>query len=47
MYDPITTRYSLTCPVHDRIVEVPLSRFRTLDRLPGPGHPAVHRVEFA
>jgi hypothetical protein len=47
MYDPITTRYSLTCPVHDRTVEVPLSRFRTLDRLPGPGHPAVHRVEFA
>jgi hypothetical protein len=47
MYDPITNRFRLSCPVHDRPVDVPLSRFRTVDRLPGPDHPPVHRVEFA
>jgi hypothetical protein len=47
MFDPITNRFRLSCPVHDRPVDVPLSRFRTVDRLPGPGHPPVHRVDFA
>jgi hypothetical protein len=47
MYDPITNRFRLTCPVQETPVDVPISRFRTVERLPGPGHPAVHRVDFA
>jgi hypothetical protein len=47
MYDPITNRFRLSCPTLDRAVDVPVSRFRTVERLPGPGHPPVHRVEFA
>lgn len=46
MYDPLTSTYSFSCP-HDSRVRVPLSAFRTLDRLPGAVHPAVYRIQFA
>ena len=46
MYDGFTGRYTLACPVHGE-ASVPLSAFRTLERLAGPEHPAVFRVRFA
>ncbi len=46
MYDALTTRYRFPCPVHGE-TSVLLSRFRRLEELPGPHHPAVYRVEFA
>lgn len=46
MYDPLTSRYSLSCP-HGRTSDVPLSSFRSLTRLPGPAHPVLYGVEFA
>ena len=46
MYDGFTGRYTLACPVRGE-ASVPLSAFRTLDRLAGPEHPAVFRVRFA
>jgi len=46
MYDGLTGRYTFPCPSRGE-VRVPLSDFRALDRLPGPGHPAVYRVTFA
>ena len=46
MYDALTTRYRFSCPVHGE-TSVLLSRFRRLEELPGPHHPAVFRVEFA
>jgi hypothetical protein len=46
VYDPLTSTYSFACP-HGRDAHVPLSAFRTLERLPGAAHPAVYRVLFA
>jgi hypothetical protein len=46
MYDALTTTYTFSCPTHGQ-TRVRLSRFRRLDELPGPRHPAVYRVEFA
>ena len=46
MYDSLTTSYTFSCPVHGE-THVVLSRFRRLEELPGPNHPAVYRVEFA
>jgi hypothetical protein len=46
MYDPLTSTYSFPCP-HGREARVPLSEFRTLERLPGATHPAVFGVSFS
>jgi len=46
MYDPLTSTYSFACP-HGRAPRVPLSSFRTLERLPGASHPAVFSVTFS
>jgi len=46
MYDTLTTSYSFACPVHGE-AHVRLSRFRSLQQLPGAEHPAVFRVEFS
>jgi hypothetical protein len=46
MYDALTTSYRLSCPRHGE-ASVRLSRFRRLDELPGPNHPAVYRIVFA
>ena len=46
MYDSLTGRYTLSCPRHGE-ASVPLSTFRTLERLPGTAHPAVYKVGFA
>jgi hypothetical protein len=46
MYDALTTSYTFSCPIHGE-TRVRLSRFRTLEELPGPHHPSVYRVAFA
>ena len=46
MYDPLTSRYTFSCP-HRGEAQVALSDFRTLERLDGAAHPAVYRVRFA
>ncbi len=46
MYDGLTGRYTFSCPQHGE-ARVPLSTFRTLERLPGAAHPAVYKVVFA
>lgn len=46
MYDGLTGRYTFRCPAAGE-VRVRLSRFRSLDRLAGPSHPAVYRIRFA
>jgi len=46
MYDPLTSTYSFSCPSR-REAHVPLSAFRTLERLPGATHPALYRIRFA
>jgi len=46
MYDPLTSTYTLPCP-HGHEARLPLSSFRTLERLPGPVRPAVFSVFFA
>jgi hypothetical protein len=46
MYDPLTSTYAFSCP-HGRAASIPLSAFRTLERLPGAAHPAVYRILFA
>jgi hypothetical protein len=46
MYDGLTGRYTFFCP-SVREVSVRLSRFRLLERLAGPSHPAVYRILFA
>jgi hypothetical protein len=46
MYDALTGSYRLSCPRHGE-TSVRLSRFRRLDELPGPNHPAVYRIVFA
>jgi hypothetical protein len=46
MYDALTARYTLRCPVRGETA-VPLSAFRRLERLPGASHPVVYSVAFA
>ena len=46
MYDPLRTRYVLSCPVRGETA-VTLSAFRRLERLPGAAHPAVYAITFA
>jgi len=46
MYDALTSRYTFACPARGE-VQVQLSSFRRLERLPGAAHPAVYRVAFA
>jgi hypothetical protein len=46
MYDALTTTYGFSCPTHGD-TRVRLSRFRRLEELPGPQHPAVYRIDFA
>jgi hypothetical protein len=45
MYDPLTSTYELSCPQRGH-THLPLSAFRTLERLPGPAHPPVFSVHF-
>ena len=45
MYDPLTSRYTLSCPMRGE-TSVPLSSFRLLERLDGAVHPAVYRIVF-
>ncbi|HET7572243.1 MAG TPA: hypothetical protein VFJ77_06175 [Gaiellaceae bacterium] len=46
MYDALTSRYRLACPAAGA-TSVPLSAFRTIERLPGAAHPALYRIRFA
>src|SRR3954447_13120178 len=48
MYDALKARYRFRCPAVDATGEVlvPLSRFRRIERLAGPAHPAVFRVSW-
>lgn len=46
MYDGLSGRYTFGCPLAGE-ARVRLSRFRSLERLAGPAHPAVYRVVFA
>ena len=46
MYDPLTSTYSFAC-THGDAPRVPLSEFRTLERLPGAAHPAVYEITFS
>ena len=46
MYDPLTSRYTFSCP-HRGEARVALSDFRTLERLEGTAHPVVYHVRFA
>ena len=45
MYDPLTGRYAFACPVRGE-THVPLSAFRSIERLPGAAHPAVFCIRF-
>jgi len=47
MFDALKNTFRLHCPRTGRPVDRPLSAFRTIERLPGPEHPAIHRVTFA
>jgi hypothetical protein len=47
VYDRLTARYSFSCPRRREEVHVRLSRFRRVQRLPGPAHPAVYDVAFS
>ena len=46
MYDPLRTRYVLSCPTRGETA-VTLSAFRRLERLPGAVHPAVFAITFS
>ena len=46
MYDPLTSRYTFSCP-HGGEAQVALSAFRRLEQLEGTAHPVVYRVRFA
>ena len=46
MVDALTGSYAFSCPAHGS-VDVRLSAFRVIERLPGAVHPAVYRVRFA
>jgi hypothetical protein len=45
MYDALKSRYTFACPSRGE-VDVPLSAFRRIERLPGAAHPAVFSVAF-
>ncbi len=45
MYDALTSRYMLSCPVRGESA-VRLSSFRVLERLEGTAHPVVYRIAF-
>ena len=45
MYDPISTRYTFSCPARGE-ARVKLHDFRELERLPGAAHPAVFSVRY-
>jgi hypothetical protein len=45
MYDVFRSRYTFACPARGK-VQVSLSSFRQLVRLPGAAHPALYQVEF-
>jgi hypothetical protein len=47
VYDRLTARYSFRCPRRREDVHVRLSRFRRVQRLPGPVHPAVYDIAFS
>jgi len=46
VYDVLRNRYRFMCPVASAPDDRPLSSFRTIERLPGPGHPAVYRIHY-
>jgi hypothetical protein len=46
VYDPLRTRYVLSCPQRGETT-VTLSAFRRLERLEGAAHPAVYQITFA
>jgi hypothetical protein len=48
MYDVIRASYQFHCPLHPHgeLHAVALSRFRSIERLPGAAHPAVFRVTY-
>jgi hypothetical protein len=46
MYDALRAAYRFSCPALGH-VNVRLSSFRTLERLPGAAHPAVYRIAYA
>jgi len=46
MYDPLTSRYTFSCPNRGE-AKVPLSAFRRIEQLEGAAHPVVYRVRFA
>lgn len=45
MYDGLTGRYTFHCPLRGE-VRVPLSSFRTFERLPGAARPVVFTITF-
>jgi hypothetical protein len=47
VYDRLTARYSFLCPRTGEDVHVRLSRFRRVERLPGPTSPAVYDIAFS
>jgi len=48
MYDVLRASYRFHCPAapDGPLRSVPLSRFRSIERLPGAAHPAVYRVKY-
>ncbi len=46
MYDPLTGRYTFSCPQRGE-AKVPLSAFRRIEQLEGAAHPVVYRIRFA
>jgi hypothetical protein len=46
MHDPLTGRWVFPCPLRGE-TRVPLSAFRSIERLPGAVHPAVFRIRFS
>ena len=46
MFDPLRSRYRFVCPAAEQEQARPLSAFRTIERLPGAGHPAVYKVAY-
>jgi hypothetical protein len=45
MYDPLTSRYTFSCPSRGQ-ARVALSSFRSLEPLEGTSHPVVYHVRF-
>jgi hypothetical protein len=48
MYDVFRASYRFHCPARPggELVRVPLSAFRSVERLPGAAHPAVYRITY-